>query len=90
MITPSLPKMYIKPARMKTSATSAVVLSFARLRMRANGRKMIICRRMKYWMPSSVAQLVMARVNDCKFSETKMMYALTKPIWEIAIEERIA
>lgn len=75
---------------MNASATSAVVLSFARLRIRASGRKMTICSRMKYWIPRRVAHFVMAMTKACKFSATKMVYAETKPIWDTAIEDRMA
>lgn len=79
IIAASLPKMYIRPAKMNASAISAVVLSLAKLRISARGRKMTICRRIKYCIPSSLAQFVIARVNDCRFSETNIMYAETKP-----------
>ena len=75
---------------MNTSATSAVVLNLARFRTNAKGRKIAICMRIKYCMPSLVAQSVMAVTNADRFSETKMMYALTKPIWETTMDVRMA
>lgn len=75
---------------MKTSATNAVVLNLAKLRTNASGRKISICRRMKYCIPRSLAQFVMAMTKAWRFSDTKMIYAATKPIWEIAIDERMA
>ena len=41
-------------------------------------------------MPISFTQLVIANTKAWRFSETKMMYALTKPIWETTMDERIA
>ena len=75
---------------MNASATRAVVLSLAKLRMSARGRKMTICNIMKYWIPNILAQFVIARTKDCRFSETNMMYAETKPSCETVIEVRIA
>lgn len=51
---------------------------------------MTSCNRMKYCIPSVVAQFVTAVTNADRFSETKMMYALTKPSCETTIELRIA
>ena len=69
----------MSPARMNASATSAVVLSFPRLRMRASSKKMITCYKMKHWMLRSFAQPMIARTKDRRFSKTKMTYAETKP-----------
>ena len=79
IIPASFPNMEMSPARMNASATSAVVLSFPRLRMRASSKKMITCYKMKHWMLRSFAQPMIARTKDRRFSKTKMTYAETKP-----------
>jgi hypothetical protein len=62
----SLPHIYNRPARINASATRAVVLSFARLRTRARGRKITSCRRIKYSTGQDVAQLVIPSTNAYK------------------------
>ena len=63
MVAISLPKIYINPANINTSAISAVVLSLARFRIRASGRKISSCIKMKYWTGMSRRQFVIAMTN---------------------------
>jgi hypothetical protein len=48
---------------MNTSATSAVVLSRARVRISASGRKTTIWMRIVYWIGRIVAQFVIAAMK---------------------------
>ena len=75
---------------MNTSATSAVVLSFAKFRISAIGRNIMSCRRMRYWTGMNDVQREAAYTKLCKFSATNIVYAETKPICEIVIDVRIA
>ena len=74
---------------MNPSAMSAVELSLARSRTSARGRKTTISITMKYCTGMSFAQLVTPRTKAWRFSATKIVYAATKPSWEMTIELRI-
>lgn len=63
MTLTSLPKMYTNPARINTSAMSAVELSFARSRTRTKGRKATTWRRIKCCTGTSLRQFVTPRIN---------------------------
>ena len=67
----SLPKMYTNPTRIKPSAISAVVLSLAKSRTRASGKKTINCTRRKYLTGISVAQFVIPETKP--WSERRLV-----------------
>ena len=75
---------------MNASATRAVVLNFARFLTSARGKKISVWTNMNHWIPSELAQCVIALTKAERFSETKMMYALTKPSCEMVIEVKMA